>query len=124
MKEVLQTISTALNTAGINYEFGEWSAETVKYPYWIGEYTEIEPMTEDGYREIDFILTGTNRGGKLALENDREKIEKLFPAIEGSIFKTSNGRLIIFYAGALVVPVDDGELDRLQINLTIKRWKV
>lgn len=124
MKDILSALSKELNSIGLNYEFGDWSAETVRYPYWIGEYTELEPTTEDGQREIDFILTGTNRGSRLDLENDREKIENLFPSIEGKTVKTSNGRFVCYYAGALTVPVDDGELNRLQVNLTIKRWKV
>ena len=29
----------------ISYEFGRWSSDLV-YPYWVGEYSEIEQMNE------------------------------------------------------------------------------
>lgn len=124
MIDILSTIATELNSIGLNYEFETWSAEKVKYPYWVGEYQEVESTTEDGIREVDFILTGTSRSGALALEKDRAKIEQLFPRIEGKTAKMKNGGFaVIFYTNALTVPVDDGELTRLQVNLTIKEWQ-
>ena len=46
-QESLAYINTALTNAGINYEFMEWTSELV-YPYFVGEYSEPEPMNEDG----------------------------------------------------------------------------
>lgn len=123
MIDVLSTIATELNSIGLNYEYELFRAEKVKYPYWVGEYQEIESTTEDGEREVSFILTGTSRDGSLSLEKDRAKIEQLFPRIEGKTVKSNGSLMAIFYTNALVVPVDDEELTRLQINITIKQWK-
>lgn len=106
----------------INYEFGQWTSTPVPYPYWVGEYNEIESVNEDGLQETTFILTGTTRGSWLELEQDKEKIEQLFKD-KIAILPNDNG-IAIFYMNSLIVPVDDMELKRMQINLQIKEWKV
>lgn len=106
----------------INYEFGQWTSNPVPYPYWVGEYNEIESVNEDGLQETTFILTGTTRGSWLELEQDKEKIEQLFKD-KIAILPNNNG-IAIFYMNSLIVPVDDMELKRMQINLQIKEWKV
>lgn len=119
---VLNYISDALESAGINYEFGQWSSDPVPDPYFVGEYTEPESMTEDGLQEATFLLTGFSRSTWAVLESAKEKIEKLFSS---NIRVLSSGSGVgIFYAGAMIVPTDDAELKRIQINLTIKEWKV
>ena len=120
-QETLKFISDALANAGINYEFGQWSGEIV-YPYFVGEYTESEPMTEDGLLRSTFMLNGFSRSTWLALEQAKETIEKLF---SNSVQALASGNgVCIFYAGALIIPENDPELKRMQINLTIKEWKV
>lgn len=119
---VLNYISDALESAGINYEFGRWDSDPVPDPYFVGEYTEPESMTEDGLQEATFLLTGFSRSTWAVLEGAKEKIEKLFSS---NIRVLSSGSGVgIFYAGAMIVPTDDAELKRIQINLTIKEWKV
>lgn len=120
-QETLKFISDTLTDAGINYEFGQWSGEIV-YPYFVGEYTESEPMTEDGLLQSTFMLSGFSRTTWLALEQAKETIEKLF-SNSVQILESGNG-VCIFYAGALIIPENDPELKRIQINLTIKEWKV
>ena len=120
-QETLKFISDALANAGINYEFGQWSGEIV-YPYFVGEYTESEPMTEDGLLRSTFMLNGFSRSTWLALEQAKETIEKLF-SNSVQVLASGNG-VCIFYAGALIIPENDPELKRMQINLTIKEWKV
>lgn len=120
-QETLKFISDALTNAGINYEFGQWSGEIV-YPYFVGEYTESEPMTEDGLLQSTFMLNGFSRSTWLALEQAKETIEKLF-SNSVQVLASGNG-VCIFYAGALIIPENDPELKRMQINLTIKEWKV
>lgn len=119
--EVLKLISDMLTDAGINYEFGQWSGEIV-YPYFVGEYTESEPITEDGLIQSTFVLNGFSRSLWLDLEKAKEIIEKLF-SNKIQILESGSG-VGIWYAGALIVPEDDLELKRIQINLTIKEWKV
>lgn len=118
--ETLKFIADALHGIGINYEFGQWSSEIV-YPYFVGEYTESEPLTEDGLHEAEFMLTGFQRGAWLDLEMEKEKIERLF---SNNVHMLPSGSgLAIYYAGAFVVPQEAG-LKSMQINLRIKEWKV
>lgn len=119
--ESLKFIADALTAAGINYEFWQWSSP-VKYPYFVGEYSETEPMNEDGMQESEFILNGFSRESWLDLETAKAKIEKLF-SNNMSILPNGNG-LVIFYAGSFVVPTDDEELIKIEIHLRLKEWKV
>lgn len=120
-QETLRYIAETLTSAGINYEFGQWSGE-IAYPYFVGEYTESEPLTEDGLMQSTFMLNGFSRTTWLALEQAK--------AVVGSVFSndvrllSSGTGVCIFYAGAMIVPEDDPELKRIQINLTIKEWRV
>ncbi len=118
--ESLKFINEQLKS--INYKFGQWTSYPVPYPYWVGEYNEIDSVNEDGMQETTFILTGTTRGSYIELEQDKEKIEKLFKD-KTAILPNGNG-IAVFYMNALNIPVDDMELKRMQINLQIKEWKV
>lgn len=126
MKEVLNYISTALENAGVPYEFLEWT-QSVTYPYFVGEYNEFEPTVESGERDKSFILTGFSRGkdARLQLEEIKEKIETLFPALDGKIATLDSGSVVaIFFGTSFYVPTGEAELFKIQINLTIKLWKV
>lgn len=126
MEEVLAFINSELETAGVPYEFLEWT-QPVAYPYFVGEYNEFEPTVESGECEKTFILTGFCRGkdARLKLEEMREKIETAFPALDGSIATLDDGSVVaIFYANAFYVPTGEAEFYKIQINLTIKLWKV
>lgn len=127
-KEVLNIIDNAMKSLGLEYGFGEYAGNSngeIIYPYWVGEYTETEPYTEDGLQEMTFMLTGFSRGSWLDLENDKEKIESYFNRVSGRVGITGSGSAVaVFYAGALSVPTGDAELKSEQINLSIKEWKV
>lgn len=105
----------------INYSLIEWAQEVV-YPYWVGEYNEVEMVDEDGMQETTFILTGTTKGTWTDLENDKRKIKELFKN-QTAILPNGNG-IAIFYQNSLLVPVEDMDLKRIQINLEIKEWEV
>lgn len=119
--EVLKFISDRLTDAGINYEFGEWKSPIV-YPYFTGEYQEESPITEDGLQEAEFVLNGFSRGSWYLLEQEKAKIEKLFSDCT-SILPNGSG-IDISYSGTLIIPPDDAELKRIQINLSIKEWRL
>lgn len=127
-KEVLNIIDSAMKSIGLEYGFGEYGGNSngkIVYPYWVGSYTETEPYTEDGLQESTVMITGFSRGSWLDLENGKEKIEKHFNRVSGKVGITSSGNAVaIFYAGALIVPTGDAELKSIQINLSIKEWKV
>nr|DAN91650.1 MAG TPA: hypothetical protein [Caudoviricetes sp.] len=127
-KEVLNIIDSTMKFLGLEYGLGEYGGNSngkIVYPYWVGSYTETEPYTEDGLQETTVMLTGFSRGSWLDLENGKEKIEKHFNRVSGKVGITSSGNAVaIFYAGALIVPTGDAELKSIQINLSIKEWKV
>lgn len=121
--EALKFISDQMTSLGIPYEFGEWTSDVV-HPYFTGEITENEPMTEDGAEQASFILNGFGRGKFIELEEAKEKIKKHFHPIHGLRATTDSGSSIaVFFAGAFYVPTGEADLKRIQINLNIKEWK-
>jgi hypothetical protein len=122
--DALNYISNQLEEAGIDYEFGEWSSDPVPEPYFVGEYSESTPISEDGEQDTTFILTGTARKWIL-LEQAKAIIEKLFSKVTGltAILPNGNG-IAVFYDNAFNVPTGDAELKRIQINLLVKEWSV
>lgn len=122
---ILKYIADAMETLGLPYDFAVWNGEQVPDPYWIGEYAETEPMTEDGLQESTFILTGTTRESWLSLEQAKTKIRNRFPPVDGDTAILDNGSgVAIFYSDAFPVPTEDGDYKRIQINLRIKEWSV
>ncbi len=126
MEEVLNFISAELEKVGVPYEFLEWT-QTITYPYFVGEYNEFEPMLENNEQEKSFILTGFCRGkdARIKLERMRGLIENSFDPVNGKIATLNSGSVVaIFYANAFYVPTGEAELYKIQINLSLKLWKV
>lgn len=119
---VLKFIADELAELDIAYEFGQWSSDPVPNPYFVGEYSEPESLTreENGLQEIDFILTGTGTSW-LTLEQEKAKIEANIS--KTAILPGGHG-MAVFYGGSFVIPTGDAELKRIQINLSIKEWRV
>lgn len=117
-------IANELEQAGIKYEFGEWASNPVPEPYFVGEYSEIVPNSEDGEQNTTFMLTGTSRTW-ISLEQAKKIIENLFSKVTGKTAILSNGNgIAVFYENAYTIPTDEAELKRIQINLLIKEWSV
>nr|UWG04484.1 MAG: hypothetical protein [Bacteriophage sp.] len=126
VEEVLGFINKALEDAGVPYEFLEWT-QKVTYPYFVGEYSEFEPDNESGEEDKSFILTGFYRGNnaRYELEKMRAKIEATFPAIGGKVAALDSGSVVaVFYGNSSYIPTGEEELYKIQINLSIKLWKV
>lgn len=124
-KNLLKVVSDGMIELGLEYEFGEYTKEPIVYPYFVGEYTETEPMTEDGLQETTFMLSGFSRGTWLTLENAKEKIERYFNKVYGKTVMVDDGSAVaVFYGNSLIVPTGDEELKKIQINLQCKEWKV
>lgn len=124
MIDVLSFINSELEKIHIPYEFGEWTSK-VAYPYFVGEYSEIESFSESGEEEKSFILNGFTRGSALSLEEMKEKIKEIFPPVGGKTAILDNGSgVAVFYSNSFPVPTGEEELKRIQINLTVKYWKV
>lgn len=120
---MLKEINDGMEALGLNYAYLEWN-DAPAYPYFVGEYSEFEPMNEEGLKESTFILTGFDRGSNCALESARQEIEKYFDRTAGKVVITDNSAAAIFYANAFPIRTGDAELKKIQINLTVKEWKV
>lgn len=124
-KNLLKVVSDGMAELGLEYEFGEYTKKRIIYPYFVGEYTETEPTTEDGLQETTIMLTGFSRDTWLTLENAKEKIENYFNKVYGKTVMVDDGSAVaVFYGNALVVPTGDEELKKIQINLQCKEWRV
>ena len=124
-KQVLKVVSDAMESLNIEYGFYTYSNRPIVYPYFVGEYTETETFTEDGLQECTFLLTGFSRDSWLTLETAADKIRDYFDKVSGKTVIADNGSAVaIFYANSLVVPTGDAELKSIQINLSVKEWKV
>ena len=104
----------------INYELGVWN-ENIVFPFWVGEYYENEYSSEDGFTEYSFQLTGTCRNSYEKLLEDRDKIRQLL--INYRTILENGNSIAIYYDGSMMIPSQDAEIKRLQINLTIYEWR-
>lgn len=123
MIELLNFVQSEMNTLDIPYEFMEWTSK-VKYPYFVGELSEFEPNSEDGLEEKTLILTGTTENTWLELIEIQEKLKKEYPSDVGKTAILESGSGVAFYNTASPIPTGDEKLKRLQINITVKLWKV
>ncbi len=119
--EGLNFISSILKPL-INYHFLYYKTDKVEYPYWVGEYLESEYSAETNYQETTFILTGVTRGSYLELEKQKEIIKKALKD-KRAILPSGTG-IAVHYDYSMPIRVDDIELQKIQVNLTIQEWEV
>lgn len=119
--ESLEFIKQELHSLGINYEFGEWTSDIV-YPYFVGSFIEVP--TEDGPSETTFILEGFTRGSYFELLQTKDKIEKHFRNGLTAILENHSGVAVVYENANCDIPTGDANLKKVQINLTVKEWKV
>lgn len=118
--ETLSYIAKLLKESGLHYSFVRWNGELI-FPYWIGEYSEVDSVYEDGMVESDFILTGTTEESWLTLQHEKEKIEKLLDKVT-TILESGIG-LSISFERSLIVPTESDTLKRIQMNFSIREWR-
>lgn len=119
--EGLKFVSNELKPL-INYHFLYYKTDKIEYPYWVGEYIENEYSGETNYQETTFIITGVTRGDFLELEKQKEIIKKVLKD-KRAILKNGTG-IAVCYDYSMPIRVDDIEMKKIQINLTIKEWEV
>ncbi len=119
--EGLNFISSILKPL-VNYHFLYYKTDNVEYPYWVGEYLESEYSAETNYQETTFILTGVTRGNYLELEKQKEIIKKTLKD-KRAILSNKTG-IAVYFDYSMPIRVDDIELQKIQINLTIQEWEV
>lgn len=124
-EHALKIISDDMSALGVNYEFMTYDTKPIQYPYFVGEYQEIEPENESGEQESLFIITGYSRATWSELEVIKNKIANLYNRVTGKIVIVEDGSSVaIFYANSQVLRTGDAELKKIQINLNIKEWSV
>lgn len=119
----LKIIADAMEEMSINYSLAEWKGKPI-YPYFVGEYQEAQSLNEDGMQETTFILTGFSRTSWVELEEVKKKIKRYFNPIGGKIVEDLGDVTAIFYENSMIIPNQDAEIKKIQINLTIKEWSV
>lgn len=121
-KEGLNFISSILKPL-VNYHFLYYKTDEVEYPYWVGEYLENDEYNaEINYQGTTFILTGVTRGSYLELEKQKEIIKK---ALKDKRAILPNGAgIAVYFDYSMPIRVDDIELQKIKINLTIQEWEV
>lgn len=121
-KDGLNFISSILKPL-VNYHFLYYKTNNVEYPYWVGEYLENDEYSaETNYQETTFILTGVTRSSYLELEKQKEIIKKALKD-KRAILSSGTG-IVVYYDYSMPLRVDDIELQKIQINLTVQEWEV
>lgn len=120
--EGLGFITKCFAEMGIPYEFMEWTQE-VSFPFFVGEYSEIESLNEDGLEEGTFILTGTTTGTYLELETVKETVKNYFGYEGITAILDSGSGIAVSYGTSFPIPIDEQEVRRIQINLNVKEWR-
>lgn len=121
--EALKYVNDCLESLSIPYEFMQWT-KPLSFPYFIGEYTEIEPMNEEGLEQGTLILTGTTNKNYLTLESIKEKLKQFFPSDGRTAILDNGSGIAVSYSTAFPVPTGEQELVRIQINLNIQEWRI
>ena len=127
-----------LLSLGIPYEFMEWTSHPVPKTYWVGEYSEVAPVDEDGLFEstflltgVDedglfestFLLTGTTKGKYLSLEIVKEQIRNHFPEYGLTEILPNGWGIAVMFETSFPVPAVEEGVHRMQITLRVKEWK-
>lgn len=115
-------INSIMKSLDIPYQYMTWKGE-IPNRYYTGEYTEVESvsMEENGYQETSFMINGFTRESWELLEKDKEALKDALP--KRKILEDGSG-IAVFYGNAFPIRQDDASLKRIQINLTVKEWKV
>lgn len=121
--EALQYINECMEALGIPYAYMEWKSDLV-FPFFVGEYSEIDSISEDGKEEGTLIVTGTTDKGYLALETTKEKLKSYFPYYGRTAILGNGSGIAVSYSSSFPVPTGEQGLERIQINLNIKEWRV
>lgn len=129
MKQVLELIASEMKKAGIDYHFLKNKKKKITYPYFVGELLPVNPVTEDGKKEFTLVLDGFNRksekteGTLFELMEESEKIEEHFPPVEGLTALVQNQAIAVYFLSCKPAKSGDEQLEKVQVNLSIKTWK-
>ena len=119
--EALNYINDMLSDLSVPYEYMEWT-KPLSFPFFIGEYQELESRDEDGKEEGVFIITGTTDKDYLSLELIKERVKSHLTST-GLTDILKNSAIVILYDTAFMIPTGEQGLKRIQINLIVKEWR-
>lgn len=116
----LKYIDSCMEEMNIPYEFLIWNGDTA-FPFFIGEYSETESLTEDGKNSSTFILTGFAED-ILSLENIKKKIKSYFTDEGRTAILDDGTGIAVSYSASYLVPTGEQGLYKIQINLNVTEW--
>lgn len=120
MKKVLNILKNEAKQIKLPYEFDNWQSK-IKLPYFVGEIYENPTLDEDGKREFDFTLTGEDVDTYSRLLDYSETIKERYKYGHSVVF--DGGVVKIIYNNTITVPVEDENIKRIQINITVYLWE-
>lgn len=120
MIKVLKILNQELSNLLTNYAFDDWNSKKV-LPYYVGEISEVANPYEDGKSEYQFIITGTDKNTYTNLLNTLETIKKEYKY--GKKISNDNINMVIEYDNSITIPIENEDIKRIQINLSVKLWE-
>lgn len=113
---VLTVLKNEFDSMNIPYTFDEWDRE-IELPQFIGEISEVPTTDEDGKNEYSFILTGyaTSYSELFTFAEQLRNKYKIPYIVDKVVIKYDN-----------MTTIDNGteDLKQIQVNLTIKDWRM
>lgn len=119
--DALNLIEAEMKKLKYNYQYGRYQG-AVLYPYFVGEGSASEFVSENNYQEGTVFINGFSRNSLLELMTASETIKQHFSDFR-AITESGNG-VSITVAAFSQIPQEDAELKRVQITLNIKKWSV
>lgn len=119
MQELLSFIADKMQTAGIPYEFGEWSSE-VRYPYCVGTFSANDYRFEDNCISGTLTIDIWSRESKLQAVQTADRIAETFRDLQ----EVSGGSAFyIRFGSADTIPSGEMDLFRINLKLFCSKWK-
>lgn len=120
MKEILEIINKEMSGLGVEYYYLYNTAETVKYPYVTGEYTELGYTAEDGSNSGDLLFEIWNRDTIEPIVQVLEKIKDHFRDYRAT---TTSKTVHISYVNAAPLRTGDENLNKYEVHLDVNYWE-
>ena len=100
---------------GINYEYLEYT-QPLKYPYVVGEYSEIRYWFEANATAAELILTCFTRGAMVTLIQLTNRLKRHFRDYRAVL---PNGTAHIAYDRAITIRTGEEDLRRMELYFDI-----
>ena len=116
----LGILGSELRSLGINAEFDSWTGNIPNY-YWVYTYIESDNDFETNCKSGILILEGFTRKDISVLEAQKEQIINKFLDFRKTVDDTT---VYLGSADGQKVDTYDAELQKIQINIDFKEWRV